>query len=33
VLLSSDRVRVVRFAPGAPPSGLHFVYALQAIFP
>jgi hypothetical protein len=32
-LLSSDRVRVLRFAPGAPPGGLHFVYALQAVFP
>lgn len=33
VLLSSDRVRVLRAAPGAPPAGLHFVYALQALFP
>lgn len=33
VLLSSDRLRVLRFAPGAPPDGLHFAYALQAVFP
>jgi hypothetical protein len=33
VLLSSDRLRVLRFRPGPPPDGLHFVYALQAIFP
>jgi hypothetical protein len=33
VLLVSDRLRVTRFRPGAPPDGLHFVYALQAVFP
>jgi len=33
VVLSSDRLRVTRFAPGAPPAGLHFVYGLQAVFP
>ena len=33
VLLVSDRLRVTRFRPGPPPSGLHFAYALQAIFP
>jgi L-ascorbate metabolism protein UlaG (beta-lactamase superfamily) len=33
VLLSSDRLRVRRFEPGVPPAGLHFVYALQAVFP
>ncbi len=33
VLLVSDRIAVRRFAAGAPPDGLHFVYALQAVFP
>lgn len=33
VLLVSDRLRVLRFEPGAPPCGLHFAYALQGIFP
>ncbi len=33
VLLVSDRLRVTRARHGAPPDGLHFVYALQAIFP
>jgi L-ascorbate metabolism protein UlaG (beta-lactamase superfamily) len=33
VLLSSDRLRVTRFRPGPPPGGIHFVYALQALFP
>lgn len=33
VLLVNDRTRVTRFRPGAPPDGLHFAYALQALFP
>ena len=33
VLLVSDRLRVTNFQPGRPPDGLHFVYALQALFP
>jgi hypothetical protein len=33
VLLSSGRLRVTRFRPGPPPEGIHFVYALQAVFP
>lgn len=33
VLLVNDRTRVTRFRPGAPPEGLHFAYALQALFP
>jgi L-ascorbate metabolism protein UlaG (beta-lactamase superfamily) len=33
VLLVSDRLAVTRFRPGEPPNGLHFVYALQALFP
>lgn len=33
VLLASDRLRVTRLRPGAPPDGLHFVYALQGVFP
>jgi hypothetical protein len=33
VLLSSGRLRVTRFRPGPPPEGIHFVYALQALFP
>ncbi len=33
VLLVSNRLVVERFEPGAPPLGLHFAYALQAIFP
>jgi L-ascorbate metabolism protein UlaG (beta-lactamase superfamily) len=33
VLLSSGRLRVLRFRPGPPPEGLNFVYALQAVFP
>lgn len=33
VLLVNDRTRVTRFRPGPPPDGLHFVYALQALFP
>lgn len=33
VLLVNDRTRVTRFRPGAPPDGLHFAYALQAVFP
>jgi L-ascorbate metabolism protein UlaG (beta-lactamase superfamily) len=32
-LLASGRLRVLRFRPGPPPDGLHFVYALQALFP
>lgn len=32
-LLVNDRTRVLRFRPGAPPEGLHFAYALQAVFP
>jgi L-ascorbate metabolism protein UlaG (beta-lactamase superfamily) len=33
VLLSSGRLRVTRFRAGPPPEGIHFVYALQALFP
>ncbi|MGH0036852.1 MAG: MBL fold metallo-hydrolase [Myxococcota bacterium] len=33
VLMVSDRLRVLRFRPGPPPDGLHFVFALQAVFP
>jgi L-ascorbate metabolism protein UlaG (beta-lactamase superfamily) len=33
VLLVSDRLAVTRVRHGAPPDGLHFAYALQAIFP
>jgi L-ascorbate metabolism protein UlaG (beta-lactamase superfamily) len=33
VLMMSDRLRVTRYQPGPPPGGLHFVYALQALFP
>lgn len=33
VLLMSDRLAVRRVRPGPPPHGLHFVYALQAVFP
>lgn len=33
VLLANDRTRVTRYEPGAPPKGLHFCYALQALFP
>jgi hypothetical protein len=33
VLLVNDRTRVTRFRPGPPPDGLHFAYALQAVFP
>ncbi len=33
VLLVNDELRVTRFRTGAPPDGLHFVYALQAVFP
>lgn len=33
VLLTSDRLRVTRYRPGPPPEGLHFAYAMQAIFP
>ena len=33
VLLVNDRTHVLRFRPGLPPDGLHFAYALQAIFP
>jgi hypothetical protein len=33
VLLVSDRLRVTRLRSGAPPEGLHFCYAFQAIFP
>jgi hypothetical protein len=33
VLLVSDRLRVRRLRPGPAPEGLHFVYALQGIFP
>jgi L-ascorbate metabolism protein UlaG (beta-lactamase superfamily) len=32
-LLVSDRLEVTRVRRGAPPEGLHCVYALQAIFP
>lgn len=33
VLLVSDRLTVTRVESGAPPQGLHFCYALQALFP
>ena len=33
VLLVSDRLAVTRVAKGAPPRGLHFCFALQALFP
>jgi L-ascorbate metabolism protein UlaG (beta-lactamase superfamily) len=33
VLLVNDRTRVTRFRSGPPPDGLHFAYALQAVFP
>jgi L-ascorbate metabolism protein UlaG (beta-lactamase superfamily) len=33
VLMTSDRLRVTRYVPGPPPAGLHFVYAMQGIFP
>lgn len=33
VLMVSDRLRVRRMRPGLPPEGLHFVFALQAVFP
>lgn len=33
VLLVSDRLAVTRVRRGLPPDGLHFVYALQAVFP
>ncbi|NNL65242.1 MAG: hypothetical protein HKP30_03265 [Myxococcales bacterium] len=33
VLLVSDRLAITRFRPGPPPDGLHFAYALQAVFP
>jgi hypothetical protein len=33
VLLVSDRLAVTRVRRGAPPDGLHFAYALQALFP
>ncbi len=33
VLLVNDRTQVTRFRPGPPPHGLHFAYALQAVFP
>lgn len=33
VLLVCDRLRVTRVKEGAPPDGLHFVFALQAVFP
>lgn len=33
VLLVSDRLRVTRLRPGLPPEGLHFAYAMQAVFP
>ncbi len=33
VLLVSDRLEVLRFRAGLPPDGLHFAYALQALFP
>lgn len=33
VLLVSDRLAVTRVEQGAPPAGLHFAYAMQAIFP
>jgi L-ascorbate metabolism protein UlaG (beta-lactamase superfamily) len=33
VLLVSDRLAVTRVRRGAPPDGLNFAYALQAVFP
>ncbi len=33
VMLMTDRLRVTRVRRGAPPEGLHFAYALQAVFP
>jgi hypothetical protein len=33
VLLVSDRLAVTRVRPGPPPDGLHFAYAMQALFP
>lgn len=33
ILLMSDRLRVLRFKPGPAPQGLHFVYAMQGVFP
>jgi len=33
VVAMSDRARVTRFRAGAPPEGLNFAYALQAVFP
>lgn len=33
VLLMSDRLAVTRVRSGPAPQGLHFVYALQAVFP
>ena len=33
VLLASDRTAVTRLRHGPPPEGLHFVHALQALFP
>jgi len=33
VLLVSDRLAVTRVRRGLPPDGLHFAYALQAVFP
>jgi L-ascorbate metabolism protein UlaG (beta-lactamase superfamily) len=32
-LLVSDRLAVTRYRAGTPPEGLHFAYAMQAIFP
>lgn len=32
-LLVSDRLAVARYRAGPPPDGLHFAYAMQAIFP
>jgi L-ascorbate metabolism protein UlaG (beta-lactamase superfamily) len=33
VLLVSDRLAVTRVRRGLPPDGLHFAYAMQAVFP
>ena len=33
VLLVNDRTQVTRFRSGPPPDGLHFAFALQALFP
>jgi L-ascorbate metabolism protein UlaG (beta-lactamase superfamily) len=33
VLLVSDRLAVTRVEPGPPPRGLHFCFAMQALFP